>query len=150
MGPRIAFLISFYVALLCLVMGSVSFRISSHSLKFVDCAKRTLDQTHRRVFALKGNNNARYRMILKGKLGNRDDKGILSAVTATNSMLFANIAVFLATSAMPHLQNAMMKMDHRIARGETYRMATALFAHGGLTHLAMNCLSLRNIGPQVR
>ena len=50
---------------------------------------------------------------------------------------------------VPKLQSSLMKIDHRVARGETYRLLTALFAHSGVSHLIMNCFSLSNIGPQV-
>jgi len=42
-----------------------------------------------------------------------------------------------------------MKIDHRIARGEWYRMFTSLFMHGSAPHLLMNSWSLFNIGPNV-
>jgi membrane associated rhomboid family serine protease len=55
----------------------------------------------------------------------------------------------MGTLAIPQLKYALMKIDNRIVRGETYRLLTALFAHGSVSHLVMNCLSLSNIGPQV-
>jgi hypothetical protein len=70
-------------------------------------------------------------------------------ITATNSLLVANIVAYIGTLAIPQLKYALMKIDNRIVRGETYRLLSALFAHGSVSHLVMNCLSLSNIGPQV-
>ena len=69
--------------------------------------------------------------------------------TVTNTLIASNVLLFLATSLWPRLKGTLMKIDNRIARGETYRLFTALFIHGGMSHLIMNSLSLSNIGPQV-
>jgi membrane associated rhomboid family serine protease len=50
----------------------------------------------------------------------------------------------------PNVKDAFMKNDYRIARkGEAYRMLSALFMHGHLAHLVVNCMSLSTIGSQV-
>ena len=99
-------------------------------------------------------------------------------LTVTNVLVFANVLIYLAGNLLfssqlknfssfeklfthllhllfaglrfPLLKNDIMKIDYRIARGEQYRLFTALFAHGNLQHLLMNCLSLRSIGPEVK
>jgi membrane associated rhomboid family serine protease len=66
-----------------------------------------------------------------------------------NTLIFANVAMFFLTSKFPALKNKYMKYDHRIARGELYRLFSSLFLHGSIYHLFVNSYSLSQIGPDV-
>ena len=71
----------------------------------------------------------------------------LTRKTVTNALIFANIAVFIFQKIYPSLTNTLMKINPLVARGQTYRLLTACFAHGSITHLGFNMYSLFNIGP---
>ena len=77
----------------------------------------------------------------------RNPKGI--EFNISNAIIAANILMFLVTTRWPRVRMNLMKIDYRIARGETYRLFTALFLHGSTFHLFTNSYSLYNIGPQV-
>lgn len=71
----------------------------------------------------------------------------LTRKTVTNALIFTNIAIFILQKIYPSLTNALMKVNPLVARGQTYRLVTACFAHGSITHLGFNMYSLYNIGP---
>ena len=64
------------------------------------------------------------------------------------SKLFAaNLACFVLVRgrAFPYL----VKSNAALRRGQLHRLVSSCFLHGGPLHLAVNCASLRNVGPVV-
>ena len=67
--------------------------------------------------------------------------------TATNALIAVNVGMFLATMAQPSLRDMLLKSDRAIRYyGQKYRLLSAVFVHGSLYHVGMNCYSLYNIG----
>ena len=76
-------------------------------------------------------------------------EGIFSENVSTN-LLLANIVTFVGQAINPKITSMGAKVSDVILRGkELHRLGTAMFLHGGIGHLAVNCYSLMNIGPQV-
>lgn len=69
---------------------------------------------------------------------------------ATHALLIMNLIVFLWTARNSRTKMKLLKSNFHIARGDWYRIISALFVHGNVGHLMMNSLSLWNLGPQVR
>ena len=69
-------------------------------------------------------------------------------VSATNILIAINLAVWLAIQKFPMITNKFMKYDRMIARGQLYRLFTAVFVHKDFYHVAVNSYSLYSIGPQ--
>jgi membrane associated rhomboid family serine protease len=111
---------------------------------------RRVNHSVKRTEAIRGVEASNLSTLLRSRLRSDSASLVLPQLTVTNIMLATNVFSFIAATAIPGLQHAIMKIDHRIIRGESYRLLSSLFAHGGLSHLAMNCLSLRNVGPQVQ
>lgn len=70
-------------------------------------------------------------------------------ISVTQALVGINVLVFLFTLKKPWRTNQFLKNNFLIARGQWYRVVTALFLHGSVPHIAMNTMSLLNIGPQV-
>lgn len=68
-------------------------------------------------------------------------------VTMTNILIAMNVACFLLIKRSPGLCNRFMKYDRMIARGQTYRLITAVFVHKTIYHVGANSYSLYNVGP---
>lgn len=66
--------------------------------------------------------------------------------TATNLLIFLNVITFITTSLDPRIKMILMKIDRRIWNGETYRLLSACFTHGSITHLGFNMYSLHSSG----
>jgi membrane associated rhomboid family serine protease len=137
-------LCGFLITLLYLVSASVALRMPNVGIGVV----RRVNHSVKRTDAIRGV-EASNLGLLRSRLSSDSASVVLPRPTVTNIMLATNVFAFLAAAVLPGLQHAIMKIDHRIIRGESYRLLSSLFAHGGLSHLAMNCLSLRNVGPQV-
>jgi len=71
----------------------------------------------------------------------------LTRKTVTNGIIFTNIIIFIFQKIYPSLTNSLMKINPLVARGQTYRLLSACFAHGSIMHLGFNMYSLYNIGP---
>lgn len=69
---------------------------------------------------------------------------------ATHALLMINVIAFLWTARNSKIKMKLLKSNFHIARGDWYRIISALFVHGNVGHLMMNSLSLWNLGPQVR
>lgn len=69
---------------------------------------------------------------------------------ATHALLIINLMVFLWTSRNSRIKMKLLKSNFHIARGDWYRIISALFLHGNVGHLMINSLSLLNLGRQVR
>lgn len=67
----------------------------------------------------------------------------------TRALLLMNLITFIWTARNTGVKMRLLKSNFHIARGDWYRVITALFVHGNLGHLAMNSLSLSSLGPQV-
>eukprot|EP00981_Chlorochromonas_danica_P011550 scaffold4102_cov174-Ochromonas_danica.AAC.4 len=70
-------------------------------------------------------------------------------LTVTNLLIAANVIVYLLTSTNPYLTRRFMKINARIAQGQSYRLLTAIFLHANTYHLFTNSYSLAQIGPQI-
>jgi len=68
----------------------------------------------------------------------------------TYVLIGSNIVAFGMTSKWPHLLRKYLKSNLMISRGQTYRLVSSIFLHASTSHLAMNCFSLYNIGPQAQ
>jgi membrane associated rhomboid family serine protease len=143
-----AMLVALLLGLLCMatecaalnqVPRSGIFLLQQKSLRTPNALSRSLDTVRKQTQRLGSKISRNYGL----------QKSPRMQLTATNSLLIANIVAYLGTLAFPQLKYALMKVDNRILRGESYRLLSALFAHGSVSHLVMNCLSLSNIGPQV-
>lgn len=64
-----------------------------------------------------------------------------------SKLLAANLACFVLVRgrAFPYLA----KSNAALRRGQLHRLVSSCFLHGGPLHLAVNCASLRNVGPVV-
>ena len=93
--------------------------------------------------------------------GNRD-RSKSYQLSTVDLLIIANILVFSVTEGLPilswihpvfsgdpQLLRKLMKIDYAIRFGQSYRLLTALFCHGDLSHLFFNLMSLKQIGPQV-
>jgi rhomboid protease GluP len=69
--------------------------------------------------------------------------------SVTNALIAINILAYLATLLRPELQTMFMKINSRVAYGETYRLITGTFLHGSPQHLFFNLYSLYQVGPLV-
>jgi len=69
--------------------------------------------------------------------------------TVTNALIAINVLAYLATLLRPELQSLFMKINSRVAYGETYRLITGTFLHGSPQHLFFNLYSLYQVGPLV-
>ena len=68
----------------------------------------------------------------------------------TTRLVIANVVCYALQTWNPRFTQMGVKLSDRILRGEQlYRLLTPVFLHGGVAHLAMNMISLRNIGPDV-
>lgn len=69
--------------------------------------------------------------------------------SVSTALIAVNFIVYLLSSRTPAFKQKFMKINSRIARGEAYRLCSALFLHGDLYHLMANSFSLAQMGPQV-
>jgi len=67
----------------------------------------------------------------------------------TNAALVSNIGGFVLTAVKPQLFDALAKNDALLCKGQLHRLLTACCLHSGVGHLAVNCYSLSQLGPQV-
>lgn len=72
------------------------------------------------------------------------------SIRMTDLLLIINIVIFLFSCRNPILLRKFAKNDYRLARGEVYRLMTALFLHADVPHLVSNSFSLSQFGPEVR
>lgn len=68
-------------------------------------------------------------------------------LTPTNILIAMNVGMFLLCKKFPDLTYKFLKYDRMIARGQSYRLMTALFLHKTVYHIFSNCFSLYQIGP---
>jgi rhomboid protease GluP len=76
--------------------------------------------------------------------------------TLTRTLVFANIAVFVwmeltgAYNSDPSLINhGALRSSEFLINGEWWRLFTAAFVHGGITHIALNMIALWQVGSIV-
>jgi len=97
------------------------------------------------------NTKKRYRNLTAAERYGRKPirKNIFPKNVSTNLVL-ANVITFVGQVVNPRITSLGAKVSNVILQGkELHRLGTAMFLHGGLGHLAVNCYSLMNIGPQV-
>jgi membrane associated rhomboid family serine protease len=70
-------------------------------------------------------------------------------LSVTNTLLAANVGLFLAGKVVKNLDQRLMKIDFLVRRGQLYRLFTAMFVHGSIQHLLFNAYTIFQIGPQV-
>lgn len=92
--------------------------------------------------------------VARGRIYGTNSKTVVGwnskSFSGTYIILLANIVVYLFTYNSPWLMQKYIKNNYRISKGDWYRLLSALFLHGNLSHIAMNSFSLYNIGPQVQ
>jgi membrane associated rhomboid family serine protease len=63
-------------------------------------------------------------------------------------LVVLNVVSFIAQQAYPRYTAWGVKLSERIMNGkDLYRLASPVFLHGDLWHIAMNMYSLQNVGP---
>jgi len=97
------------------------------------------------------NTKKRYRNLTPAeRYGRKPIKKDFFPKNISTNLVLANIITFLGQVINPRITSMGAKVSNVILQGrELHRLGTAMFLHGGLGHLAVNCYSLMNIGPQV-
>ena len=68
----------------------------------------------------------------------------------TDMLLWANGIGYVLQILSGHALTSMgAKVNAKIAAGQVWRLLTPVVLHGGLMHLAVNCMSLNTLGPAV-
>ncbi|MCU1677665.1 MAG: hypothetical protein JWM93_2423 [Frankiales bacterium] len=67
----------------------------------------------------------------------------------TVGLIVVNVLAFLLQESQPGFTGKYLLYGYGVEQGQTYRLLTAAFLHGGITHLAVNMISLYVIGTQV-
>ena len=68
----------------------------------------------------------------------------------TDMLLWANGVGYVLQILSGHAFTSLgAKVNSKIAAGQIYRLVTPVVLHGGLMHLAVNCMSLNTLGPAV-
>jgi membrane associated rhomboid family serine protease len=68
----------------------------------------------------------------------------------TDALLWATGAGYALQLLTGHaFTNLGAKVNAQIAAGQLWRLVTPMFLHGSVVHLAVNCMSLHNLGPVV-
>jgi uridine nucleosidase len=68
----------------------------------------------------------------------------------TDALLWANGIGYALQIMSGHAFTAMgAKVNAKIAAGQLWRLITPVVLHGGVMHLAVNCMSLNTLGPAV-
>jgi uridine nucleosidase len=74
----------------------------------------------------------------------------VAAVTATQGLLAAMVVGGAAQVVAPRAVTGLLcKSNPGLARGQLWRLVTPVLVHGGIGHLAVNAMSLSNVGPAV-
>jgi len=72
-----------------------------------------------------------------------------TAQKVTLVLLLVNIFFFVFQSISPRLTNIGIRANDLVNMGQTHRLWTSIFLHGGFMHLLINSLTLKNYGPEV-
>lgn len=148
--PKISNHILMVLLVLFLVWGSaVSTFKPLQSSMTRDTVRRNIHSIYFQNFKIEGFNENTLILAHRSLHEKNSVSGTRNNFSVTNILVFANIVAFLLTHNKPWRMNRFIKNNFRIARGEWYRLISALFLHGSLPHIAMNSMSLMNIGPQV-
>ena len=68
----------------------------------------------------------------------------------TDTLLWANGIGYVLQILSGHAFTSLgAKVNSKIAAGQVWRLVTPVVLHGGLMHLAVNCMSLNTLGPAV-
>ncbi len=69
--------------------------------------------------------------------------------SVTIGLIVLNVLAFAAQQSRPAITGRFLLFGYGVEHGQYYRLFTAAFLHGGVSHLAVNMLSLYVVGTQV-